>query len=146
MRLGHHEGRDYPALDDGEKPPFLLCRRPQRLDHHHVAVVGGGAVEDRRPEDRAIHRLVTHRHADLADTAASEFGRKLKAPQVLGPGLGAQRGEPVQVDVLVRNIGGRIGFERQHMTRDEILDPVAQRGNLGGDGETHGCPHKPETR
>ena len=37
------------------------------LQHHHVAVVGRGGVEHDRAEDRAVHRLVADRHADLAE-------------------------------------------------------------------------------
>ena len=47
----------------GCQPALLLLRRADRLEHHHVAVVGRRRVEHDGPEDRAVHRLVADRHA-----------------------------------------------------------------------------------
>ena len=66
-RFGHREGGADLAAHDRPEPALLLRRCSCCGEHHHVAIVGRGAVEDDRTENRAVHRLVAHRHADTPD-------------------------------------------------------------------------------
>ena len=86
--LGHGEGGAHLAVDDGPQPFVLLRRRAHQREQIHVAVVGRGAVERERPEDRTIRFLVHRGPADDRQRHAAVRLRRLRRPQALGPGLG----------------------------------------------------------
>ena len=99
--LGHGEGGAHLAVDDGSQPFVLLRTVSHQREQIHIAVVGRGAVERERPEDRTIRFLVHRGPADDRQRHPAIGLRRLRRPQPLRPGLGLHATQHVEADVLV---------------------------------------------
>ena len=113
------------SVDDGLQPALLLLLGADLVEHHHVAVIGRGAVEGDRAEDRVIHLLVACGHADDGQALAAAFLRHLRRPQAGGLRPGAHLVQHVEADVLVVVVGVRVLLERQQVLGDESAIALA---------------------
>ena len=117
--LGHGKRRTDAAVDDRREPAFLLRRRRDLREYGHVAVVGCGTVERDRAEYRAAHFFVEYGDFRNGAAEAAVGDRNLRRPKPAPFDQFAQRGEVLEVDILVLVIGARIVFERDDAFVDE---------------------------
>jgi hypothetical protein len=138
VRLRHGQGGTHFTVDDRLQPARFLIVPGNLLQHQHVAVVGGRAIEHRRPEQGSAHFLVTGRHADGAESLPAALAGHLRAPKSCCPRFGAKRIQHVVTDVFACAPGIRVGFQRQNVLGDEFPDPQPERVDIGGEREIHG--------
>ena len=128
----------HAPVHDRRQPSVPLRLTAHRREQHHVAVVRGRGVEDHRTEDRAVGLLVHDCHAEPGEPHPAERPRRLRRPQAGRPGLGAQRLQAIQANVLVLVPGRPVGLDRQHRPGDELARALPQTLELGRQGEVHG--------
>ena len=137
MRLGHYKRRPHIAPYDRVKPTLFLFGRSGLFEHHHVAVIRCGRVEDHRPENRPVHLFVTDRHANPAQLLPACFGFELQTPKPFVAGLFAQWRHPVIGNIVVLIPGLGPGFDRQDFVRDKAGNARAIIFDAGGNGKVH---------
>ena len=80
LRLCHGKRGLHPAIDNGLQPALLLRLRQYFFQRQHGAVIRGSAVETDRAEDRAVHLLIAHGHADHVQAQPAITPRHLRRP------------------------------------------------------------------
>jgi hypothetical protein len=142
LRLGHRERRADLAGEQGLQPLLLLLVGAEHAQHLHVAGVGRGAVEGRRPDlDAAPGELGDGRVLEVGQ-ARTVLGGVEEVPESLGLRLGTdlhddRRERPRVVgdgllDLLLEHLLGGVDLGL-HEGRD-LLD---QRGRLLVVSEVH---------
>ena len=79
----------------------FCARRSDQREQIHIAVIGRGAIERERAEDRAIRFLVHRGPADDRQRHPAIGLRRLRRPQPFVLGLGLHGAQHVEADVLV---------------------------------------------
>ena len=133
VRLGHREAGADLAGGQRAKPLLLLIVVRDDLQQVHVALVGRGAVERVRAEQRVPRRLEHHRHGSGVESEAAPFLADVRRQQPrilrLGHQLALQRVvEPVRAFARVPLAGD------DHVA-DEGFGARLERGKLGGQAE-----------
>ena len=136
-RLGHAEaGPDLPSRQRTQ-PTLLLLGRGDHLHQVHVALVRRGQVHRQRPED-GVARLLEHDGpADMTQPQPAILLGNMRGEQ---PGVLRQRIQlPPQLVRRTMPLLPGIALQRDDLVADEGAGAVLQVGQLGRDGEVHGC-------
>ena len=137
MRLGHRECRAHAAIDDRLQPAFLLRVAGDFLQHHHVAVVRGGAIANHRAEEGVVQLLVASGHGGDVEALSAARTRHLRRPHAGFLRLVAQRLEQVLAQVVVLVEGFGRGVVRQDFLAREGAEAVAMALRLRRKREVH---------
>ena len=120
------------TIDERTLPSTIGCSQrafcalgADLVQHRHVAVVGRGAVEHHRAEERVVHLLVARGHADDVEALAAALARHLRRPQARGLRFRAHLLEQVEPDVLVLVERRGVALERQHALAHELAVALA---------------------